>query len=376
MEAPSPDWSELPADVLRSILELLECPDNLRVAAVCTAWHKASSKVCRISQAPCLLYCTEAAGSSAVCMYVLSEQRAYTIALPDPPTAGWFWIGSSQGWLVTADQKSDLVLLNPITSEQMRLSPVTTMEHIKPILSSDGVLEEYEMSYYHQLFAHPEQPTATYGLDEYRETLSFAKVGGEGWNWIPTDTDYTDCIHHDGWFYAVNIEGTIDSFYLNGPSVIHKRITDQILMPPKMVVYIVQAPWGDKLLVSRRSRTLSNNTKGTFEIIVYKVDPDDKKLIKMTGIGDHALFIGHNASLCIPVRDRPQLMSNCVYYTDHVLQSLFEAKTNKRDIGIYHLESNIVKNIVSPELWMTWLPPVWLTPNTSKTSHHRARCLE
>ncbi|KAM0890330.1 hypothetical protein ACQ4PT_027138 [Festuca glaucescens] len=387
----SPDWSDLPADVLRSILELLECPDNLRVAAVCTAWHRVSSEaVCRISQTPCLLYCTEAAGPSGVGLYNLLEQRAYTITLPDPPITGRFVVGSSHGWLITADEKSDLVLLNPITGEQMRLPPVTTMEHIKPVMSGDGVLEQYEMSYYHGMFETPEQPTSTYHLDEYRETvyskavlssdpsagdctvmlihqpywqLSFAKVGGETWNWIATDTDYTDCIRHDGWFYAVNIEGTVDSFYLNGSSIIHKRIAYQMLVPLKMVVYIVQAPWGDKLLVSR---IINHDTECTFEIVVYKVDPDGKKLIKMTGIGDHVLFIGHNASLCLPLSDHPQLMSNCVYFTDNVLDSLFQAKTKKRDMGIYHFERNTVTNIVSPELWMTWLPPVWLTPNTSK----------
>ncbi|KAM0862269.1 hypothetical protein ACQ4PT_045388 [Festuca glaucescens] len=398
MEAPSPDWSELPADILRSILELLECPDNLRVGAVCTAWHRASSKaVCRISQTPCLLYCTEAAGPSAFGMYNLSEQRAYTIALPDPPIAGQYLIGSSHGWLVTADEKSDLVLLNPITGEQMRLPPVTTMQHIKPIMSGNGVLEGYEMFYYHgKLFPRIEKPTYTYRLDEYHETvyfkavlssdpsssgdctvmlihqphwqLSFAKVGGETWNWIRTDTDYTDCIHHDGWFYAVNIEGTIDSFYLNGTSIIHKRIAYQMLMRSTMA-YIVQAPWGDKLLIGRRSRTTNYNTEGTFEIMAYKVDPNGRKLIKMTGIGDHVLFIGHNASLCLPLSDHPQLMSNCVYFTEHAVESLFEAKTKKRDMGIYHLESNIVTNIASPELWMTWLPPVWLTPNISKTRY-------
>ncbi|KAK1606701.1 hypothetical protein QYE76_030374 [Lolium multiflorum] len=401
----SPDWSDLPADILRSILELLECPDNLRVAAVCTAWRRASTEaVCRISQTPCLLYCTEAAGPSAVGMYSLLEQRAYTITLPDPPITGRFVIGSSHGWLITADEKSDLVLLNPITGEQMRLPPVTTMEHIKPVMSGDGVLEQYEMFYYHGMFETPEQPTSTHGLDEYRETvyfkavlssdpssagdctamlihqpywqLSFAKVGGDTWNWIGTDADYTDGIHHDGWFYAVNIEGTIDSFYLDGTSIIHKRISYQILTRPTKVVYIAQAPWGDKLLISRRSRTTNHNTEGTFEIVVYKFDPDDKKLIKMTAIGQHVLFIGHNASLCLPVSDHPQLMSSCVYYTDHAVESLAEAHSKKRDMGIYHLESNSVTNIMSPELWMTWLPPLWLTPNTSKTSHHRTRCLE
>ncbi|KAM0890323.1 hypothetical protein ACQ4PT_027135 [Festuca glaucescens] len=404
-EAPSPDWSGLPADILHSILELLECLDNLRVAAVCTAWHRTSSEaVCRISQTPCLLYCTKAAGPSAVGMYSLLEQRAYTISLPDPPIAGRYLIGSSHGWLITADEKSDLMLLNPITGEQMRLPPVTTMHHIKPVMNGDGVLEGYKMSYYHgKLFPRIEEPACTYQLDEYRETvyfkavlssdpfsgdctvmlihqpywqLSFAKVGGETWNWIGIGTDYTDGIHHDGWFYAVNIAGTIDSFYFNGTSIIHKRIAYQMLTRPTKVVYIVQAPWGDKLLISRRSRTTNHNKESTFEIMVYKFDPDGEELIKMTGIGDHVLFIGHNASLCLPVSDHPQLMPSCVYYTDHAVESLFEAESNKRDMGVYHLESNIMTNILSPESWMTWLPPLWLTPNTSKTSHHRTLCLE
>jgi hypothetical protein len=103
--------------------------------------------------------------------------------------------------------------------------------------------------------------------------------------------------------------------------------------------------------------------------MVYKFDPEGKELIKMAGIGDHVLFIGHNASLCLPVSDHPQLMPSCVYYTDHAVESLFEAESNKRDMGVYHLESNIMTNIVSPEPWMTWLPPLWLTPNTSKTRY-------
>jgi hypothetical protein len=58
-----------------------------------------------------------------------------------------------------------------------------------------------------------------------------------------------------------------------------------MIMPPMMVGYIVQAPWGDKLLISRRTDTIDHNMDGTVEILVYKVDPDSKKLIKMAGIG-------------------------------------------------------------------------------------------
>ena len=130
MEAPAPDWSGLPADILISIFQLLDCPDLLRSAAVCTFWQKAYSTVrrsgvCPSRQTPCLLYCTEAAGAKALGMYSLSERKAYSMPLPEPPISNW--IGSSHGWLVTMDEKSDLMLLNPITGDKITLPPVTTM---------------------------------------------------------------------------------------------------------------------------------------------------------------------------------------------------------------------------------------------------------
>ena len=45
MEGPAPDWSDLPADILISILQLLECPDLLRFTAVYTVWQNAYSTV-------------------------------------------------------------------------------------------------------------------------------------------------------------------------------------------------------------------------------------------------------------------------------------------------------------------------------------------
>nr|XP_051199234.1 probable F-box protein At4g22060 isoform X2 [Lolium perenne] len=399
MKAPAPDWSELPVDIMCDVLKLLECPDLVRSAAVCRLWYNAYSIARRIGiclghQTPCLLYCTEADGLKALGMYSLSERKTYTIPLPEPPILNW--IGSSDGWLVTMDQKSELMLLNPITGNMIALPPVTTMEHVKPLLNDDGVLERYEVSYYDGQLPRVEDARSTFSLDEYGDLvylkatlsgdplvgecivmlihepymqLSFAKVGDTHWNWLNMHSYYSDCIYHAGWFYAMADEGAIDAYNLNEPSVIHKRLLPKILRTVSKC-HIVQAGWGDVLQIIRKETYNYEQPevrKYVTEFQVYKVDFDEKKRVKMTGIGDHALFVGKSTTSCFSIKDYPDLMPNHIYFTEDHEGTQSDHKDETRDMGVYSIENNTTTHVVYPELWMNWLPPIWLTPSLAKT---------
>lgn len=61
------------------------------------------------------------------------REPRYKLTLPEPAIRSRFLIGSSHGWLVTVDDRSDMHLVNPITGEQVALPSVITMEHVKPI---------------------------------------------------------------------------------------------------------------------------------------------------------------------------------------------------------------------------------------------------
>ncbi|KAF7110628.1 hypothetical protein CFC21_110712 [Triticum aestivum] len=398
MEVPAPDLSGLPADILISIFQLLECPDLLRSAAVCTFWQKAYSTVrrsgvCPSRQTPCLLYCNEAAGVRALGMYSLSERNAYSLPLPEPPISNW--IGSSHGWLVTMDEKSDLMLLNPITGDKIALPPVTTMEHVKPVVNDDGVLEKYKMSFYDGELPRVEDTPYACPLDRYGDLvylkatlssdpsagectvmlihqpyaqLSFAKVGDAHWNWLQMHSFYADCIHHDGCFYAMTEAGAIDVFDLNGPSVVHRRILPNLV---RMVqkCYIVQAPWGDVLQIIKDESLDPEQPDGETYVTayeVYKVDFVELKRVKMRGIGEYALFTGKSTTSCFSVKDHPGLMANHLYFTHDDHDELLSGKDDPRDIGVYDLENDTRTNLVDPEPWRTWFPPIWFTPNLAK----------
>ncbi|KAM0885219.1 hypothetical protein ACQ4PT_030489 [Festuca glaucescens] len=129
LEATSP---ELPHDVLMDIFSLLEIPELARAASVCTSWRSTNTSLqnlgqCKRPQTPCLLYTSETDGESDVRLYSLVEKRSYKLTLPEPPIRGRYLIGSSNGWLVTVNDRSEMHLLNPITLEQVALPSVVTL---------------------------------------------------------------------------------------------------------------------------------------------------------------------------------------------------------------------------------------------------------
>ncbi|KAF8706569.1 hypothetical protein HU200_030852 [Digitaria exilis] len=252
MEPPAAasDWSKLPDDILTSVLCCLEFPDLFSSAAVCTSWRATARDLRRRGriysrpQTPCLFYISPTGAE----LYSLAAGRSYT--LPDlPGTAAvdrYIW-GSSHGWLVTADVRSELQLLNPATGQQIDLPAVATMEHVTPVLDDAGELSRYDLSFYNATLPREEtQPPQPYEVAELREVLylkavlsgdpslgdctvmlihnpdrqlSFARVGGEQWHWVTTSplyAEYSDCMYQDFKFYAMTRQGGIHRYTIAG----------------------------------------------------------------------------------------------------------------------------------------------------------------
>ncbi|CAN6308090.1 unnamed protein product [Urochloa humidicola] len=139
MEVAARDFAGLPQEILMDIFSLLETPDLVRVGSVCCSWNSAYTSLCRFGlfkwpQTPCLIYTSESAGDNIAFLYSLAEKKAYKLTLPEPPIHRMFLIGSSLGWLITADERSEMHLVNPVTGEQISLPSVATIEHVTPFL--------------------------------------------------------------------------------------------------------------------------------------------------------------------------------------------------------------------------------------------------
>ncbi|XP_051216047.1 putative F-box protein At4g17565 [Lolium perenne] len=390
---------ELPQDILMDIFTQLEIPDLVRASSVCPSWCSAYTSLCNLgqykqSQTPCLLYTCGTDSESDARLYNLAEKRSYKLTLPGPPIRSRYLIGSSNGWLVTVDDRSEMHLLNPITVEQIALPSVITLELVAPILDETGAVYKYNF------WNRATRPPRTYALDELRMylhrkafvfydtsakryivvlihnpegQLSFAWLGDDKWTLLPTPKGifhFHDCVYMDDLLYAVASRGEIFAFNLRDPIVTKKLIVDRAKNYICENIYIVQAPCGDLLQVWRLEDDTvydedvddATHETHTGKIDIFKVDTTAEKLVKINSLDDHVLVLGHNQSLCLSAEEYPQLKANRVYFTDDHELYIFGWKNNRRDIGVFDLENNSREELVSPQLWSNWPPPIWVTP--------------
>ncbi|XP_006663579.1 uncharacterized protein LOC121055810 [Oryza brachyantha] len=402
--------ADLPDDILMDIFSLLEIPDLMRASSVCASWRAAYGSLLRLgqykrAQTPCLFYTSASDDDERVaCLYSLAENKVYKLTLPDPPIRRRHLIGSSHGWLVTADERSELHMVNPITGEQVALPSVATMEHVKPITDDAGVVLEYELSEYWGDMVH-EDPTihSPDGLRDHLyfkafvflepsmggyivvlihnpfHQLSFAREGDCKWTWLPPgETCYEECIYMDGLLYALTASGGIDVFDLStGSSAITRKVfVGSMKCYIHENMYIVQAPWGDVLQVWREQEIAAGDNEEdapewdiskilihTKNIHVYRIDMATKELVEINGLQDHVLFLGNNKSQCLSSEEYPHLKANHVYFTDDEEDIALSVRDLPRDIGVFNLENNSREEIAPPQLWSGWPSPIWITPN-------------
>lgn len=204
----------------------------------------------------------------------------------------------------------------------------------------------------------------------YRQ-LSFARVGNNMWHWVTTsflDSEYSDCIFHDGAFYAMNRLGGIHRYTIEGSCARRDIILKDTSPYIAHSVYISRTPSGDVLQIWRlKSYTECEPEElRTTGIEIYKVNFDKQSVEGVHTLGDEALFIGHNYTNCISTKDYPGLLPNHVYFTDDAEYWLIDGRHSRRDVGIYSLEDEHVSEVVSPQRWLSWPVPVWITPCFTK----------
>jgi len=103
-----------------------------------TSWNAAYTAFRRLRapsprQPPCLLYASGALAPGVAALHCPSTGTTLRIPFPGGPTplARRPLLGSGHGWVVTADEASNLHLVNPVTGAQAALPPVTALHNVK-----------------------------------------------------------------------------------------------------------------------------------------------------------------------------------------------------------------------------------------------------
>ncbi|TVU03072.1 hypothetical protein EJB05_51400, partial [Eragrostis curvula] len=312
------DWPGLPEDLILIVMRELAIPDLLRAGAVCTTWRAACAEARRVQfpitdSSPCLLYKCAADDADTATVYSVSTGAVFKVRLLPPTLRTRHVVGSGHGWIVTADAAYRPGEIHHPTPTAAPLMQPRRRRRVRRHARAPGIRDLY--------FAH----VATTGGPAYpslRTSLAMTER-----------CNFHGAVHNkkDGNFYVISDTGYVYALDLNGPSPPAVRAISAgrgpavVRMPGALWSWcdIVLAPWGDILQVWRHKRwclpTAPVDDPDAYpdDILLAKVDVDDRKQVKMSA-GDlrgHSLFLGLNASMCLPTKDFPGLKPNCAYLT-------------------------------------------------------------
>lgn len=152
-------WPDLPWDLLDRILQHLELPGALAVAAVCTPWRSAaaasgvphSGTPSLVSRDPEPL--TKPDGSEF--RSVLDPGKIHMVRHPQG-RRNLSWCGASHGWLIASDELSNLLICNPFTSAMIPLPPITDLECVDGAYHNDGSVAGYRYGNSDKLITPPD----------------------------------------------------------------------------------------------------------------------------------------------------------------------------------------------------------------------------
>ncbi|EAY93125.1 hypothetical protein OsI_14931 [Oryza sativa Indica Group] len=417
------DWSSLPKDIVIVVMGKLEIPDLLSAGAVCASWRAACTAVRRVrfpitDKSPCLLYSCEADDPDLATFYSPSNNATFKVRLPGPPFRRRYTVGSDHGWIVTADELSNLQVINPLSGVQIDLPPVTELYNVESFIDEQGSLmyNNYEDSMHRDdplgfPVPYPSQrlrlflyfrvilscsPSAgsecvVLLLHSPDGQLSFARIGDHSWTRLTDienlwDRGYRHAVYNknDGLFYLLHFQGSIHTLNLNGPSPVVNEILKGVTAWDNPTKSIVMTPRGDMLQVWRCRELRWNDAPVQFpsedsedvhdpcqelytdEMLLYKVDFDGQKLDKMDSLEDHVLFLGFNSSICLSAKDFPNLRPGCAYLADDSYEEIGINKHTLREVGIWNFKSETLESLGDPQSvlpWLNWPPPIWITPS-------------
>jgi hypothetical protein len=403
-------WSDLPIDLLISILQRLEIPEALKFAAVCTSWRSASTAAgIPRSRRPWLVSWADFleqrefqvdsdvnwVPGAATCKFrhLLDADKVYNVSFHK----GCFvaCCGASHGWLVLVNDLSNLVLFNPFTSDMIPLPPITDFSCVRAVYDIEGNLEHY-------LFMRHDVYHANYlGTWFYQKAvlscspcnggdyiamiihgdsdwLSFVRAGESNWQTASilnasNEDQYMDCTYHNGRFYGVTLHGTVIKWDLDAPDGPTKEVIVKHYRhsAPILSRHLVSTPWGDLWKVRVIYTSAKSRYPDNVKFKIRKVDTEGCRKVSMEELRDHAIFIGLNHSACLPTENLRGVQPQLIYFSAPWMTQAFDLFGRISDWGgvrAYDPKTRTFKRVfpfggMRDSLSILYPSEVWITPN-------------
>ncbi|XP_059442176.1 F-box protein At2g26160-like [Corylus avellana] len=342
--APISSWStELPEELLEIILRQPTDAVNLyNYRNVCRSWRSVVDKV--LASSPPLLLVYDEKGIDCIWLFNIFTGDSSFCKIPRLPRRIHSW----HGWLAmdfttSKNHAHDLCLYNPLSRARIGL----------PTLMFENSPNSRNLKFISSISNHTNPSSIALAILEGQslvEKLMFWKPGDEEWTPVDTPFDFetpfgfvTDIIGYKcGGFCAIDYSGNLTQFELSPVPRAKQIQTGKIYDGNHKALchaysYLVESLSGDLLLVNRCFFPHK-------EFKIYRLDWEKMKWDEMRSLGDAAIFLARNQSVCIRADESTAYSRNCIYFTDDV--SLFDDFFNmlrlRDDFGVYHMANKTI----------------------------------
>jgi hypothetical protein len=303
--------------------------------------------------------------------------------------------GASHGWLVVANELSDLVLYDPFTAALIPLPPITSFPLcIEAVCGDEGNVVGYRygsdrntmyndrvydvhslgMVVYDKvvLSSSPSLGGTALAIHLDGKRLSFARVGDSYWQHVSVirGDSFADCVYHHGRFFVVTMEGRLKSWDLSGLHGPKKKTIiaeDDGDFYDVITRYLVSTPWGYLLQVRV---ILDSDHQNCVKVEIHRCDLKSRKMVALNpskALRGLAVFLGQNSPGFLPIDKFPELRPNCIYFTTPRLRndSTFDHHYNQwSGVKVYDLKKQTLEpaflsgggnygTIYPSEVWFT-----------------------
>ncbi|XBI05461.1 hypothetical protein VPH35_133622 [Triticum aestivum] len=318
------DWTDLPSDLLVRIFGTLQIPDLFSSGGVCCSRRRIHLEACRFRlcsphQAPCLVYSAADRDDSTATLHHLTTDKICHVTIPGP--------AFRSRYVITADDRSHLILVNPITGAQVAMPPPESMHNVKlrydeedrKLDGSPPLLDGYDLIYvdteqgrfcFYIIVAMSCDPSSkdcvVVRVHKPQNLLSYARVGDTKWTCVDTHEEckcYVDVCYNngDGLFYALRGCGDVHTIDLCGQSplvnIVYKHKADYDTDSK----YIVQASWGDLFQIWRWDRYLEDDEEVVEDNDDNDVDEGVEELVEREEDEDQEEEVAQNADVLVEV---------------------------------------------------------------------------
>ncbi|KAG8374961.1 hypothetical protein BUALT_Bualt10G0050100 [Buddleja alternifolia] len=329
-----PEWADLPIELSAVIANhVTSIYDYISFRGVCKSWRSAATfdNFDRaFPRLPGLMYVTKEQKEenwkkenrclrsyhvpNIVNFLDVSMNKTYKIS-DFPPTAERRYV-SCRGWILSV-WGVDVHLTHPVWRIRIELPTTNTFSSlINTSHSHDGngiSISKMVLS---------DSPTlkvdlvvmVIWGGDNQ---LGFSRPGDSSWTVIAASDDekFSDIIYHNGRLYALDVNRRIVECDIHGPNPTQIRQVfslpsydpDFSMVARRCTWYLVETS-GKFLIVARHF--------GTSRCRIFELDLKGGIHKEVDDLGNKALFLGCNSSLCVELSTWNEIKPNCIYFSD------------------------------------------------------------